>query len=159
MTDSFIYINHQIECLLQKLSDEEYSQSLQILDGATMGKHVRHIIEFYQILISSKDVIDYSARIREQEIETSINAAIQALQQIANSISILNFDENRTVIFDASSSKHAYQTTIGRELMYGFDHAIHHLAIMKIGAQSLNKELPNHFGVAPSTLVYRQSSL
>ena len=52
-------------------------------------------------------------------------------------------------------------SSIGRELMYAYDHAIHHLAMVKIGMNvhypevSINKDL----GVAPSTLKYRKQIL
>jgi hypothetical protein len=52
------------------------------------------------------------------------------------------------------------QSTIGRELIYNIEHTIHHLAIVKIALKSSipGMHLPEHFGVAPSTIRYRQEA-
>ena len=44
-----------------------------------------------------------------------------------------------------------------RELMYGYDHAIHHLALIRIGFESVHTiQLPSYFGVARSTLSFHK---
>ena len=45
-----------------------------------------------------------------------------------------------------------------REVMYNLEHAIHHHALIKIGIQQFTAiELPESFGVAPSTMQYRKA--
>ncbi|MBK7410731.1 MAG: hypothetical protein IPJ40_23365 [Saprospirales bacterium] len=34
------------------------------------------------------------------------------------------------------------QSSVGRELMYAFDHAVHHLAIVKMGLRQAQPDLP-----------------
>jgi hypothetical protein len=47
-----------------------------------------------------------------------------------------------------------------REIVYNLEHAIHHMAIIKIGiSQSTNVTLPDDFGVAPATIRHRKSVL
>ena len=50
-------ILHQIlteqQDLLQKISPEIYTRKILSLDGATIGGHTRHIIEFLEILLNS----------------------------------------------------------------------------------------------------------
>jgi hypothetical protein len=51
-------------------------------------------------------------------------------------------------------------STVGRELIYNIEHTIHHLAIVKIALKAIlpSLELPEHFGVAPSTIRHRQEA-
>ena len=51
------------------------------------------------------------------------------------------------------------KSTFGRELMYAVDHAIHHLALVKIGINDSfkNIQLDPQMGIAPSTIRFRKS--
>lgn len=46
------------------------------------------------------------------------------------------------------------ESTIGREVMYAFDHAVHHMAIIKIGLieNFPDKTIDVNLGIAPSTV-------
>ncbi|MDH3651116.1 MAG: hypothetical protein OEQ53_15620, partial [Saprospiraceae bacterium] len=48
-------------------------------------------------------------------------------------------------------------SNVARELLYNLEHLIHHLAIIRIAMREVEPdvELGAHFGVAPSTLLYR----
>ncbi len=37
----------ELKELLQKLSEEQYSRPSEILSGASIGQHLRHVLEFY----------------------------------------------------------------------------------------------------------------
>lgn len=52
-------------------------------------------------------------------------------------------------------------TSLERELMYNIEHTIHHLALIKVGLKLVypDLDLPNHFGVAPSTIKFQQAQL
>lgn len=45
--------------------------------------------------------------------------------------------------------------------MYNIEHTIHHLALIKVGLKLVypDLDLPNHFGVAPSTIKFQQAQL
>ena len=53
------------------------------------------------------------------------------------------------------------QTNYLRELTYNIEHAVHHMAIMKIGIREVAPyiSLPADFGVADSTIRYNESSV
>ena len=56
---------------------------------------------------------------------------------------------------DQSTVKTAYY----RELVYKLEHAIHHMAMIKIGiSETTNVEVPLDFGVASATIRYKRSS-
>ena len=61
-------------------------------------------------------------------------------------------------IADESVALKSISSSVGRELMYAYDHAIHHLAMIKIGMQIDFPmiEISKNLGVAPSTLKYRK---
>ena len=60
----------------------------------------------------------------------------------------------------ADDERPVYISSMGRELQYAFDHAIHHLAIIRMGLETHFPEIPvdKDLGVAPSTLKFRNSS-
>jgi hypothetical protein len=45
-----------------------------------------------------------------------------------------------------------------REVMYNLEHTIHHHALIKVGIEHFTSlQLPESFGVAPSTMQYRET--
>src|SRR5690625_7129467 len=78
----------QISELIQKLETHEYTRELSILNGNTIGKHIRHILEFYQCLIQSHDssTLNYDERNRDLTIETSIDKAQSVIEEIISEI-------------------------------------------------------------------------
>lgn len=156
------YIQDQIQCLLDSLSDETYTRNLDILGNVSISKHLRHVYEFYQ-LVSDASIngrLDYSLRQRNKDFENSIGIAQTYLEKVFHKLSTTDITQEIIVLNEEvdgiSSTEH--KSSMGREMMYAFDHAIHHLAIIKIGAFSMNIQLPQSFGVAPSTLKYQNQN-
>jgi hypothetical protein len=140
-----------------------YQAPLALLSGSTIGQHTRHIIEFYHCLIEQYDspgsIIDYAKRRRDHQIESAPDHALRSVDEIVSRLHDL--DPGKTCFLD--STEHGQKnllvsSTIGRELIYNIEHTIHHLAIVKIAlkATAPSIDLPEHFGVAPSTIQHRQ---
>ena len=91
LNQSTLYTLEQLIDLLNQINDVQYEASLPLLSGNTIGKHVRHIIECYQGLISGIEsgVIDYENRARNLTLENESQKAIEVLKQI-----IIAFDKN-----------------------------------------------------------------
>lgn len=150
----------QISAMLDALSDEQYGRSLPILSGASLGGHVRHVIEFFIELdrgYPSGDV-NYDARHRDMAIEQQRKLALAGLHRIAISLD----KENKTLLLttatEADQTGFQVETNYERELVYNLEHAVHHMALMKIGIGALTAlQLPESFGVASSTIRYRQA--
>lgn len=153
-------IINQILGLLDQLSDDEYSKQIGIFNGSTIGKHVRHIYDCYRSLVLTDDVgeLDYCKRERNPKIESFTMSAQTAFNQLVEKIEGL--DETRLIEvvtdFDTNEStlRQRVKSSVGRELMYAYDHAVHHLAIVKMGVKT---EFPkivieSNLGVAPSTI-------
>jgi hypothetical protein len=50
-------------------------------------------------------------------------------------------------------------TNYSRELVYNIEHAVHHMALIKIGVREAASyiDLPSDFGIAASTIRYKES--
>jgi len=143
-----------------------YSRPLDLLSGSTIGQHTRHIIEFYTCLLEQSEAgdlptINYAARRRDLRIETDPDHALSQVDTICGILPGL--EESGSCLLDCSEhgdDNLRTTSTIGRELQYNIEHTIHHLAIIKIALRHAAPDiaLPDHFGVAPSTIRYRQDS-
>ena len=151
----------QLCTALYQISDEHYRYPVSLLEGNSIGAHTRHIIELYQELIRGYEngVVDYDQRQRDQQIQTERNAAISKLIQLIQAPTL----ENKPIIVLAPSmqpGEHSQPigSTQDRELMYHIEHAIHHLALIRVAFLELAiGPLPEEFGVAPSTMAYRKA--
>jgi hypothetical protein len=154
----------QITDMLAVLDDETYARPLDVLNGSTLGQHFRHILNFYECLFegAAQGVIDYSARRRQPKVECDTCFALEAFTHIAASVDTLNEEANIRVKADFSAdqkdARPIVQSSIGRELLFAYDHAVHHLAIIRIGIQTACPDvlLPASVGVAPATVKYHQ---
>lgn len=154
---------YQLIDLINKLNDEQYSRPLTILSGNSIGKHVRHIIELYMELLCGyeNDVVNYDDRNRDVMIETECDYAIIKLQQIMDWTKDKK-DKELRILLDYTmegKSREAAFSSFKRELAYNIEHAIHHMAIIKIAVENSFSVivLPQTFGVAPSTIRHQKT--
>lgn len=154
----------QIRDLLKDIDDENFGRKADILSGSSIGQHVRHILEFYLLLVSGSfsGAISYDKRQRDTRIENDRHFAISMIDRLIQGIDTL--DENLSVKFegdftaDGSAQKIIY-SSVGRELAYCIEHSIHHQALIKAGliAFGLKELTGDHFGVAYSTIRFREN--
>ncbi|MBA4849260.1 DinB family protein [Emticicia sp. BO119] len=152
----------QLAELLNQLSSQNYSQSLCVLNGSSIGQHTRHIIEFYQCLLKGhkSGVIDYDARERNFLLENDLSFTLQTIEDIVTGIeAVSDIAEPLLLAVSYEANHKAYiDTSFMRELVYLIEHSIHHYALIRIGLQENFKEvvIPENFGVAYSTIQYRE---
>lgn len=151
--------------LLNSISESDYTQENDILTGATIGQHIRHILEFYLLLVSGSftGTISYDKRERNPGIENNLSFARDTINLLIPAIRLI--DEKDTVFLEADytidgNSSNTVKSSVGRELAYCIEHSIHHQAIIKAGliAMGLSGLTDGHFGVAYSTIRYRDNS-
>ena len=162
-----IQLLHDLKSTIEQLSANQYKQPIEVLYNASVGKHYRHIIEFFQCIENqlATGKICYDLRNRQIELEENPKSAIKAIDQIIDWIDTvpadcyLQLEENHEL--DNFESHEKINSSLIRELIFNIEHAIHHMAIIKIGLriQAPEIELPNHFGVAPSTIQYHKKQL
>jgi len=143
--------------LAGQFSNSEYTNPLKVLSGNSIGKHLRHVIEFYECLINGYDEgkVDYDLRERNRSYEENVTAAVEAMGKISEFI--CGADDKPLTLYstyDENSLPIASATSFNRELIYNIEHAIHHMAIIKIAVKEAFPavQLPEDFGVAYSTM-------
>lgn len=155
------HILTQLRDLINALSCEAYASPLALLHGSSIGQHVRHTLEFYQCLFEQAPLgfVDYDARNRDVRLETDLAFSSIVVDQLMDWLSQPIEDEplSMKIFFEGESQN--IKTTLMRELIYVVEHAIHHFAIIKIALQEEfpEIELSSNFGVAYSTITYRES--
>lgn len=158
-------IIQQVCDLLHRLDDEMYAQPLEVFSDSTIGQHVRHIHGFYACLISGAKtgVINYDKRERDLRIQTETHYCDHSFCDLIPGIQALNLHKSVKVLQGMNASDEpngeTVASSVGRELLYAFEHSIHHLAIVKMG---LRVHFPDfdvnpNLGVAPSTIEYREA--
>ncbi|OQA12616.1 MAG: hypothetical protein BWY67_00191 [Bacteroidetes bacterium ADurb.Bin397] len=98
--------------------------------------------------------INYDLRERNKLIETDPEMAILCINRICNEIELP--EKVLTMKFDHGEGNTTIETNFTRELLYNLEHCIHHQALIRVAVCKLTRiQLPSNFGVAPSTLIYR----
>lgn len=153
---------NDIRSLLSALTDKQYQYSSEILSGASIGQHVRHILEFYICLEQGLDTgkLNYDSRKRDIELENHAKSGIKAIDHIKATLA--NFRNDLQLILEGNFSQQEgsslnITSSLYRELAYCLEHAIHHQALIKIGLKELNQEhlMDDWFGTAPATIRFR----
>lgn len=150
----------QISETLFQLSDAEYIQPSRILSGASIGQHVRHIIELFLCLENGYEegIINYEKRKRDHHIETDKTFAADLLKNIYRQLE----KPNKEIIMQAEDYCETAEivnipSNYYREIAYNLEHTIHHMALIRVGVNEVSQvELPAEFGVAYSTIKFRQ---
>lgn len=154
---------NEIKKVVLQLTNDQYTYPSTTLFGATIGQHVRHILEFYQSVFNGLEtrVINYDNRKRNLLIETDSVYAIQIIDLINGQLALNSPDEALILEgnFCAEEGKEMQiQTSFLRELAYCLEHSIHHQALIKVGLLEVNciSYIDETFGLAPATIRYRK---
>jgi hypothetical protein len=146
-----------IDMLKKVQYGDDYFKPINSLSGATIGQHVRHIIELYQCLLLGYEqgVVNYDKRKRDHLLETNSYKAINALNKILENLEKENKDLQ--LEFEINNYPMNLSTNYFREIYYNLEHCIHHQALIKVALIELEiNNVPEQFGVAPSTIQYRK---
>lgn len=156
---------YQLINFMDLLSSTQYAAKLPILSNNTIGKHIRHIIEFYQYLLISyhkeQPLVDYDERQRNQRMEVDKQYAKEQIEQLLAQVQAAT--ENKPMRLNCTLSdigdKQALTTNFYRELAYNLEHTVHHLAIIKMAMMAHFPEvvLDQNLGVAYATVQHQQN--
>ena len=151
----------QLALVIEQINPGDYKNGLDTL-GASIGQHVRHILEFYLRLLkgSKTGVVNYDLRDRDLRIENDIQFALLTIQEIVDNIELIDSMDLRLELKYGNNdeSNIVIDTNFNRELAYNIEHAIHHMAIIKNALKEFYGyvELPESFGIASSTIRYNK---
>ena len=128
---------------------------------ASVGGHIRHIIEHYQAFLRGLEdgEIDYEKRVRDPMVENDPAFAGALFESIAQRLeSAAPALVNRGLHYCAETTEGiATATSVLRELEFLLSHTIHHYALVAVMARLQGLEPEREFGIAPSTLKYQRT--
>ena len=149
----------QLTEVIGQLDNEDYACRLSVLSGNTIGKHVRHILEFYDLLVSSyyTGQLNYDRRERDLLLETSPDEAMLRITRINYAIQQLDLNRPLQLEADLSCQTLSIPSSYDRELLYNIEHAVHHMALIQVAVRDAfgHVVLPPNFGVAYSTIQHQ----
>ncbi len=152
----------QGEDLLRVLSAETYTRGVPLAFNACIGGHYRHCLDHFTSLLRGldADTVDYDHRERDVRIEAQPDFALALTQQMRAQLERLPVGSldapvrARCEVSYAHGHSPVTGSTFGREMVYAIAHAIHHYALISVMARLMGANLPEHFGVAPSTVAH-----
>ncbi|MFM6926076.1 MAG: hypothetical protein ACKOU7_11285 [Ferruginibacter sp.] len=150
-------LNSLVHVLKQLPDAASYTNPCEALSNATIGQHSRHIIELYQCLLAGypSGKINYDDRKRNPLYENDTAAAIAVIGDILQNLE--QPDKQVQIFCGTMENTASIESNYYREVLYNLEHCIHHQALIKVALLSISNLTIDHgFGVAPSTLQYRQ---
>ena len=156
-------ILQQLDTALEQISTTDFCAPSTVLSGSTIGQHVRHTLEFFICLNEGlyQCEVNYDKRKHDPTIQENRDLARQLVSELSRFVS--DNQEDRPLKLSASYDPeqeltHSIDTNYYRELAYNIEHAVHHMAIIKIGLRDVAPyvELPADFGIATSTIRHQQ---
>ncbi len=143
-----------LQSVLQQLTIQDYNQSVAILDHISIGKHVRHTLEFAHCLFEKIETISYDKRARKLELEQQPSVALKEITSLISIIETAKLDFELLLDVQYANETIQVKTSFYRELVFVIEHTVHHLAILRIAlVHSFPQvQFPAYFGYADSTI-------
>jgi len=164
LNEACISILDQLGQLVSQIREEDYYKPIETLSHSTIGQHLRHTLEFFICLEQGfeKGMVNYDKRAHDKLIETDKFLGLSAIAKIKDFIGNQKQDKALTLEVGYDLAKEEFvtiDTNYLRELVYNIEHAVHHMALIKIGVREAAAyiTLPAEFGIAASTIRYKES--
>lgn len=154
----------QLGQLTSQLNDAEFTDPIASLSQATLGQHLRHTLEFFVCLESGFEagLVNYDERSHDKILESDRAVALACIERIKSFVNAQTLDKPLTLVlsYGKSTDSITIRTNYSRELVYNIEHAVHHMALIKIGVHDRTPHitLPADFGVASSTVRYKEAA-
>lgn len=158
-------IVNQLTQVVRQLDPATYASPSPALSYSSIGQHIRHTVEFFVCFEEGyhTGVINYDMRAHDKTIEEDKLKALSSLEGIGYFVGRLDLEKTLQLKVNynrESDETETLATTAKRELVYNIEHAVHHMALIKIGIRELAPDiaLPADFGIAASTIRYQETS-
>lgn len=157
------HILNQLSGTVEQLTESDFCK-MSVSLNATVGQHLRHTLEFFICLEQGYECgeVNYDKRVHDKTMENDKFIALHAIRQIQQFIN--SQTDNKVLKLQVgylpdSEDAVCVHSNYLRELIYNIEHAVHHMAIMKIGIKEVADYVALHpdFGIAVSTLRYKES--
>lgn len=154
-------ILHQLTGVVEQINESDYCKTSASLN-ATIGQHLRHTLEFFICLQQGYEqgTVNYDKRIHNKVMEVDKLVALHTINRLQEFIDTQKGNKSLKLelgYMPDSEESVVINSNYLRELVYNIEHAVHHMAIMKIGIREVADyiSLPSDFGIAISTLRYK----
>ncbi len=164
LADACTTILDQLSDVIHQMEKKDFARPSAALSNSTIGQHTRHTLEFFICLEKGfkMGVVNYDKRDHNELIESDKFIALNTIRKITEFIKSQEEDQKLSleVGYDRNSDR---SVTVGtnyfRELIYNIEHAVHHMAIMKIGLREVAPyvSFPSDFGIAVSTIRHQEA--
>ena len=147
--------------IARRLDAAGFAAPSPLSPGGSVGKHLRHVAEFYEAFLDGVAVgrVNYEGRRRDATFETSPAEAARQLEALARRLEAIEPEVGgRLLRVRGEGSATSEHSTVGREIDVLVSHTIHHYALVAVFLRALGLEPPREFGVAPSTLRHWESA-
>jgi uncharacterized damage-inducible protein DinB len=152
--------------LLERLDDQLYTGTAGLPVQSGVGSHIRHVLDFYQSLVTGARVgrVDYNRRERDPLVALDRACAAAKFEIIVEELRALSALPGDTPLLvspeEAAGEGDWCASTLARELQFLLSHTVHHYALVALMLRLQGFEPGEEFGVAPSTLAHwRQEAL
>ncbi|HTE34561.1 MAG TPA: hypothetical protein VK666_29485, partial [Chryseolinea sp.] len=141
LTQACSNILNQLTDLVRQIREHDFVRPAETLSNSTIGQHLRHTLEFFICFEKGYDVglINYDKRAHDKLIESDKFLALSAIDSVRSFVA--NLSEKKLTLevgYDLERDDFlTIETTSTRELVYNIEHAVHHMAIMKIGVREI----------------------
>lgn len=129
---------------------------------AAAGRHLRHVFDHYHALRAGLEsgCIDYNERRRESAEESCRKAASAQLEALVLWVLSAEIGNRAVTILSEvdcdETASMAFDSNLHRELLYVFNHSIHHAAHIRLALQQRGMTLPGNIGIAPCTATWHR---
>ncbi len=156
----------QGELFLWHLPRDTYAKRIPAVLNGSMGSHYRHGLDHFASLLrgESSGLVDFDSRDRDVRIESDAAFAVYTTQAIRAGLAGWSPEKlsarvtTRCEVSDQPGIAPVTGSTLGRELVYAIIHGVHHYAMISVIARMQGIEVPEGFGLAPSTAAYLRSA-
>ncbi|MEM9419043.1 MAG: DinB family protein [Planctomycetota bacterium] len=153
----------QLFRLVEQLDETAYTTQPVTTYGGSIGGHVRHCLDHVNALLcgTQGQLIDYEARERGTDIETTPASACSELQRLDAALSALpqdigGLEVTTSILLTPAGPALKAPSSVARELAFVLSHTIHHNAMIGGMAKALGRDVPADFGMAPGTLEHQR---
>lgn len=156
----------QLTNLVSQISEQDFVKPASTLSNSSVGQHLRHTLEFFFCFEKGIEngLINYDKREHDKLIESDKFLALAGIQRIHDFV--MNYSSEKELVLEVGYDLQkeefiTVQTNYARELVYNIEHAVHHMAIMKIGVREVAPyvTLSADFGIAASTIRHKEASI